>query len=54
MEGMTKGATQLGVYKIAGDTACYSFGAPGMARATDYTSVAGDKGTLSVWLRVKP
>ena len=54
MEGPTKGATQLGVYRIAGDTAWFSFGSPGKPRAADFKSVPGDGRTLSVWLRSKP
>jgi uncharacterized protein (TIGR03067 family) len=53
LEGFTKGATQLGVYRVSGDTAWFCFGAPGAARATDFTSVAGDKRTLSVWVHTK-
>ena len=53
-EGTTKGATQLGVYRISGDTAWFCFGAPGAARATDFTSKPGDQRTFSVWVRSTP
>ena len=54
MEGPTKGATQLGVYKISGDTAWFNFAAPGKPRATDFTAAAGEQRTYSVWVRTKP
>lgn len=53
-EGPTKGATQLGVYRISGDTAWFCFGAPGSPRATDFSSRPGDQRTFSMWLRSKP
>ena len=53
MEGVTKGATQLGVYRISGDTAWFAFASPGKPRATDFTTKAGDGKTLSMWVRGK-
>lgn len=52
--GTTAGAMQLGIYSIVGDTARFCFGAPNAARPTDFTTAAGDKRTLSTWVRNRP
>ena len=53
MEGPTKGGTQLGVYRISGDTAWFSMAGVGAARAMDFTSKPGDGRTVSTWVRQK-
>ena len=50
-DGFTKGQTQLGIYEFDGETFKSSFGKPGGARPTDFTSKAGDGRTVSVWKR---
>lgn len=51
--GPTTGSVQLGIYRLAGDTAWFCFGAPGDLRPADFTTTAGDHRTLSSWVRVK-
>lgn len=52
--GPTSGSVQLGIYRLAGDTAWFCFGAPGAPRPGDFTTVAGDQRTLSTWVRAHP
>ena len=51
--GANAGATQLGIYAISGDTLRFCFAAPGSPRPKDFTTVADDGRTLSVWVRHK-
>ena len=53
-EGVTKGKTQLGIYEIDGATFKSSFGQPGAARPSDFSSKPGDGRTVSVWKREGP
>ena len=52
-DGTNAGKTQLGIYELDGDTVKFCFAAPGKDRPTDFSSKAGDGGTLSVWNRDK-
>ena len=52
-DGPNAGKTQLGIYELDGDTVKFCFAAPGKDRPTDFSSKAGDGGTLSVWNRDK-
>jgi hypothetical protein len=53
IDGFTKGKKQLGIYELGGDTFKSCFGGPGAARPTDFTSMPGDRRTVSVWKREK-
>ena len=52
-EGPTKGKTQLGIYKLDGDTVEFCFAGPGDDRPTEFSSKPGSKKTSSVWKREK-
>lgn len=52
--GPSAGATQLGIYAIAGDTVRFCFGSPNAARPGDFSSTAGDGRVLSTWVRAHP
>jgi uncharacterized protein (TIGR03067 family) len=52
LAGPNKGKTQQGIYELAGDVVKICVSAPGVPRPVDYTAVAGDGRTLTVWKRV--
>ena len=52
-EGKDKGKTQLGVYKIEGDTFILSVGEPGTDRPTSVESKAGEKYFVIVMKKAK-
>jgi penicillin amidase len=51
--GFSKGAQQLGIYELDGDTFRSCFASPGKERPTDFSTSAGDGRTFSVWKKVK-
>jgi uncharacterized protein (TIGR03067 family) len=52
--GPYKGATQLGIYDLAGDQVKFCFSVPGQKRPNSFTTKREDGRTLSVWKRDKP
>jgi uncharacterized protein (TIGR03067 family) len=52
--GFTTGAVQRGIYRFAGDTVVFCFGAPDAARPIEFTTHPGDRRTLSAWVRARP
>jgi uncharacterized protein (TIGR03067 family) len=52
--GSDKGKAQAGIAQLNGDTLQICMGAPGAARPDDFTSVADDKRSYTIWRRVSP
>lgn len=53
-DGFSPGAIQRGIYRFAGDTVVFCFGAPDAVRPTEFKTVPGDRRTLAAWLPVRP
>ena len=53
LDGPNAGEIQRGIYSISGDTLRFCFSRPGAARATDFTTVADDGRTFSIWVPLK-
>jgi len=51
IQGPNAGKTQLGIYKLEGDTFTSCFSAPGDDRPADFVSKDGDHRTLTEWKR---
>lgn len=49
LDGPMKGAVQRGIFKWAGENACFCMGAAGQPRPDDFTCPAGSERTLSQW-----
>jgi uncharacterized protein (TIGR03067 family) len=49
LDGPTRGSIQFGIFKWAGDEACFCMAAPGDPRPTDFACPAGSGRTFSQW-----
>jgi uncharacterized protein (TIGR03067 family) len=53
IDGPSKGAKQLGIYELNGESYKSCFAAPDEERPTEFSSKQGDHRTFSIWQRAK-